>query len=91
MADPGINRDMQDMATDTQARVPVVDDQAAAIMAVVVADDPAAAKVAAEVAGITVTEILCSTKGPLRGVALSASRIPPRSRAVSRPVRLPLC
>jgi hypothetical protein len=52
MADPGINRDMQDMATDTQARVPVVDDQAAAIMAVVVADDPAAAKVA----GITFTE-----------------------------------
>jgi len=53
MADPGINRDMQRMATDTQARVPALDDQAAAIMAmVVVADDPAAAKVA----GITFTE-----------------------------------
>ncbi len=60
MADPGINRDMQDMATDTRARVlarpmPVhalAEDDQAAIMAVGVADDPAAVKVA----GITVTE-----------------------------------
>jgi hypothetical protein len=48
MADPGINRDMQGMATDTQARVPArpmpVHDPAV--------DDPAVAKVA----GITVTE-----------------------------------
>jgi hypothetical protein len=69
MADPGINRDMQGMATDTQARVPArpmpvhdpaVDDQAAAIMAVAV-DDPAGATAAdgpaaVKVAGITVTE-----------------------------------
>jgi hypothetical protein len=79
MADPGINRDMQDMATHTQARVPAlpmpvhvlaVDDQAA-IMAVVAVDIPAAVVVddpaAVKVAGITVTEHPLSTKGHSAG------------------------
>ena len=88
MAGPGTNRDMRDMATHIQARVPALPmpDRARAVDAPVVddlvVDDQAVVTAAADVpvvmvtaAGITVIKnSLCCERGHLGRVALSALR-----------------